>query len=126
MISIELKVKLHRAFKQLVKVCNLRVIFKISSYMKISSTLKTKLSENVTAATAAMLMILVKPNDIIEREPRNILVFHHSQGNVSKITLKLQTYIIICFFVRQVSVLKNFHFLLKAHVISNLRFRKVF
>ena len=34
--------------------------------------------------TAAMLNTSVKPNDIIERELRNILVFHHSQGNMSK------------------------------------------
>ena len=27
-----------------------------------------------------MLNTLVKPNDIIEREPRNILESHHSQG----------------------------------------------
>ena len=33
-----------------------------------------------------MLNTLVKPNDIIEREPRNILVFYHSQGNALKIT----------------------------------------
>ena len=34
MISTELKVKLHRTFKQLLPACNLRVIFKISSRMK--------------------------------------------------------------------------------------------
>ena len=34
---------------------------------------------------------LVKPNGIIEHESRNILVSHPSQGNVLKITLKLQT-----------------------------------
>ena len=73
-----------------------------------------------------MLNTLVKPNDIIEREPRNILVSHHSQGNVLKITLKLQPYMITCFFVRQLFVLKIFQFLLKVHAISNLRFKKVF
>ena len=45
-----------------------------------------------------MLNTLVK-SDIIEREPRNILVFHHSQGKLSKITLKLQPCMIICFFL---------------------------
>ena len=34
MTSTELKVKLHRTFKQLLPVCSLRVIFKISSRMK--------------------------------------------------------------------------------------------
>ena len=40
-----------------------------------------------------MLNTLVKPNDVIECTPRNILVSHHSQGNVLKI-LKLQAYMI--------------------------------
>ena len=56
---------------------------------------------------------LVKPNSIIEQQPRNMLVSRHSQGNVSKITFKLQPYMIICFFVRQLFVLKIFQFLLK-------------
>ena len=79
----------------------------------------------ILSVTAAMLNTLVKPNDIIEREPRNILVSHHSQGNVLKITLKLQPYMITCFFVKQLFVLKIFQFLLIVHAISNLRFKKV-
>ena len=43
-----------------------------------------------------MLKTLVKPNNIIEREPQNILVFQQRQGNMPKITLKLQWYMIIC------------------------------
>ena len=58
-----------------------------------------------------MLNTLVKPNDIIEHEPRNILVSHHSQGNILKITLKLQPYMITCFFVRQLFVPKIFQFM---------------
>ena len=77
------------------------------------------------SVTAAILNILVKPNKITEREEQNILAFLHSQGNMSKITLNLLPYMIICFFVRQLLVLKIFQFLLKVHVISNLRFRKV-
>ena len=69
---------------------------------------------------------LVKPNDIIERKSRNILVSHHPQGNVLKITLKLQPYMIPCLFVRQLFVLKIFQFLLKVHAIVDLRFKKVF
>ena len=42
----------------------------------------------------------VKLNDIIEREPWNILASYHSQGNVLKITLKLQPYMITCVFVK--------------------------
>ena len=47
----------------------------------------------ILCVTAAMINTLVKPNNIIEREP--------PQENVSKITLSLQPYIITCFFVRQ-------------------------
>ena len=43
-----------------------------------------------------MLNTLVKPNDIIEREPWNILVCHQSQGNVLKITLKLHDHMLFC------------------------------
>ena len=75
---------------------------------------------------AAMLNTLVKPKDIIKREPRNLLVSHHSQGNVLKITPKLQSYMITCFFVRQLFVLKIFQFLQKVHATSNLKFKKVF
>ena len=85
MISTELKVKLRKTFKQLLPACELRVIFKVS------------LSENcvfnyyiILSVTAAMLNTSIKPNDITESEPQIILVSHHSQGNVLKITLKLQ------------------------------------
>ena len=43
-----------------------------------------------------MLYTIAKPNDIIECKYRIILVFLHSQGNVSKITPKLQPHGIIC------------------------------
>ena len=121
MISTELKVKLRKTFKQLLPACELRVIFKVS------------LSENcvfnyyiILSVTATMLNTSIKPNDIMERESRIVLVSHHSQGNVLKITLKFQPYMITCFLVRQLVVLKIFQFLLKVHSISNLRFRKVF
>ena len=85
MISTELKVKLRKTFKQLLPACELRVIFKVS------------LSENcvfnyyiILSVTAAMLNTSIKPNDITESEPQIIWVSHHSQGNVLKITLKLQ------------------------------------
>ena len=79
----------------------------------------------ILSVTAAMLNALVKPNDIIEHEPWNLLVSHHSQGNVLKITLKLQPYMITWFFVKQLFVLKIFQFLLIVHAVSNLRFKKV-
>ena len=45
-----------------------------------------------------MLNTVVKPNDMIESEPRNILL--HSHQNVSKITGNSQPYVIICLFTR--------------------------
>ena len=136
MISTELKVKLHKTFKQLLPACDLRVIFKVSLRMKNYFSFKGKIRRElrsllvynfiILSVTAIMLTTLVKPKDIIERKPRNILVSHHSQGNVLKITLKLQPYMITSFFVRQLLVLKIFQFLLKVHAISNLKFKKVF
>ena len=133
MILTELKVKLQKTFKQLLPACDLRLIFKISLHMnnyfnfkdKTNLELPSLLVYNFKCNRAAKLNTLVKPN-IIEREPWNILVSHHSQGNVSKITLKLQLYMIISVFVRPLFVLKIFQFLLKNHVTPNLRFRKVF
>ena len=58
-----------------------------------------------------MLNTLVKPNDVIEREPQNILVSHHSQGNALKITLKLQPYMITCFFCKTVVCPEDFSIL---------------
>ena len=43
---------------------------------------------------------LVKPNNIVECEPQNTLVSHHSLGNVLKITLNLQPYMATCFFCK--------------------------
>ena len=44
---------------------------------------------------AAMLSTLVIPNDIIDRNPWSILVFLHSQGQLTKVPLKLQLHWII-------------------------------
>ena len=136
MISTELKVTLHKTFKQLLPACDLRVIFKVSLRMKNYFSFKDKIRRElrsllvynfiILSVTAIMLTTLVKAKDIIESEPRNILVSHHSQGNVLKITLKFQPYMITSFFVRQLLVLKIFQFLLKVHAISNLKFKKVF
>ena len=55
-----------------------------------------------------MLNALVKPSDIIEREPWDILMFLHSQDNVSKISLKLQLYMITCFYCKTVVCPEDF------------------
>ena len=46
MISTELKVNLHKTFKQLLPAYDLRVTFKFPNTSRIISILKTKLSEN--------------------------------------------------------------------------------
>ena len=43
MIPNELKVKLHKTFKQLLPACDLRVIFKVSLGMKINFNFKDKI-----------------------------------------------------------------------------------
>ena len=43
MISTELKVKLHKTFKQLLPACDLRVIFKVSLHMKNYYNFKDKI-----------------------------------------------------------------------------------
>ena len=131
-ISTELKFKLHKIFKQLLLVCDLRVIFKILNTWRIISTSETKLSDNYVFLlvynfryNSCNAEYLGKTKRHAEREPWNILEFPHSQWNVSKITIKLQLYLIICFFVRQLFLLKIFQFLLIVHVIANLRFMKI-
>ena len=130
MISTKLKVKLHKTFKQLAPACDLKVIFEVSSRMKNYFNFKGKIKRELRyllvynfKCNNCNAEYIVKPNGIIEHESRNILVSHPSQGNVLKITLKLQP---TCLFVRQLFVLKIFQFLLKVHTISNLRFKKVF
>ena len=47
MISTELKVKLHKTFKQLLPACDLRVIFKVSLHMKNYFNLKDKIKQEL-------------------------------------------------------------------------------
>ena len=93
MISTELKVKLHKTFKQLLPACDLRVIWKTASCMKSYFNFKDKIKRELCyiniSVTAAMLETLVKPNNTRECEPPNIWVFVHSQENVSKVTFRL-------------------------------------
>ena len=93
--------KFHQ-FKQL-----LSVIFKIFSLMKNYFNFKDKINRELCSLLVNNFKCnncngeyIGKPNDIIERKLRNKLVFLHSQGNVSEITLKLQPHVIICLFVR--------------------------
>ena len=132
MISTELKVKLHKAFKQLLPACDLRVIFKVSLRMKNYFNFKDKIKRELRSllvynfkCNSCNAEYIGKTKRHYKREPRNILVSHHSQGNMLKITLKLQPYMITCFFVKQLFVLKIFQFLLIVHAISSLRFKKV-
>ena len=103
-ISTEYKVKLHETFKQLLPVCDLKVIFKISLRMKNYFNFKDKTKQELRSlliynlsVTAAMLNKSVKPNGIIEHEPRNMLVLLQSQESISVIDIKLELYMIVCF-----------------------------
>ena len=49
MISTELKVKLHKTFKQLLPTCNLRVIFKASLHMKNYFNFKDKIKRELNS-----------------------------------------------------------------------------
>ena len=130
MISTKLKVKLHKTFKQLAPACDLKVIFEVSSRMKNYFNFKGKIKRELRS----LLVYNFKCNNC-NAEYIGKTKWHYrarisehigvspSQGNVLKITLKLQP---TCLFVRQLFVLKIFQFLLKVHTISNLRFKKVF
>ena len=72
MISTERKVKWHKTFKQLVPACDLRVILNVFLLMKNYFNFKGKI--------------------------KGELMSHHSQGNVLRTTLKLQSRMITCFF----------------------------
>ena len=131
MISTKLKVKFSKTFKQLLPACDLRVILKVSLRMKNYINFKDKIKRELRS----LLVYNFKCNscnaEYIGKTERHyrIRTLEHigvSQGNVLKITLKLQPYMIRCFFVRQLFVLKTFQFLLIVHAISNLRFKKVF
>ena len=100
--STRLKIKLHKTLKQLLPTYGLRVILKISSRMKNNFNFKDKLKQELRSLSiynlsviAAMLSTLVIPNDIIDRNPWSILVFLHSQGQLTKVPLKLQLHWII-------------------------------
>ena len=113
-------------FKQLLPASNLRLIFKIFCRYEELSQLKVKNKRQLYYLLLLfifiyfpMLNILVKPNDITKRKAQNMLVFYHSQWNMSKITLNLPPYMIICFFVGLLLVLKILQALLS---FCNLKF----
>ena len=133
MISTELKVKLHKTFKQLLPACDLRVIFKVSLRMKNYFNFKDKIKQELRS----LLVYNFKCNSCnaeyigkTKRHYRTRTSEHIGvspfTGNILKITLKLRPDMITCFFVRQLFALKIFQFLLKVHAISNLKFKKVF
>ena len=133
MISTELKVKLNKTFKQLLPACDLRVIFKASLRMKNYFNFKDKIKRELRS----LLVYNFKCNswnaEYIGKTKRHYRTRTSKHTGVSpliwkcvKKTLKLQPYMITCFFVRQLFVPKIFHFLLIVRAISNLRFKKVF
>ena len=130
MISTELKVKLHKTFKQLLPACDLRVMFNISLRMENLFNFKDKtkrklfslLVYNLTCNSCNAQYIGKTKQHYRTRTAEHIGVSPlTSLGNMSTITPKLQPYMIMYIFVRQFFVLKIFQFLLKVHVISKIQ-----
>ena len=89
MISTEMKVKLHRTFKQLLLACELRVILKISSHMKIYFNFKDKIKRELRSllvfnfkCNSCNGKYIGKITNIVESEPGKILAFHPSLGEM--------------------------------------------
>ena len=129
MISTELKVKLHKTFKQLLPACDLRVIFKVSLRMKNYFNFKDKIKRELRS----LLVCNFKCNSCnaecigkTERHYRTRTLEHsgvsHSQGNVLKITQTsaVHDHMLFC---KTVVCPEDFSVLANS---SNLRFKKVF
>ena len=133
MISTELKVKLHKTFKQLLPACDLRVIFKVSLRMKNYFNFKDKIKRELRS----LLVYNFKCNscnaEYIGKTKRHYRTRTSEHIGVSPLTGKclknnsktspVHDHML---FVRQLFALKIFQFLLKVHAISNLKFKKVF
>ena len=90
MISTEIKIKLHKTFKQLLPACDMRVIFKVSlcirNYLNFKDKIKQELRSLfiILSVIAAMLNTLVNQTTLNANLATYWLVSHHSQGNVLK------------------------------------------
>ena len=130
MITTELKVKLHRITTQLLK---LRVIFKISSRMKNYFNFKDKIKWELRPLLVNNFKCDSCNAEYIGTTKRHCRTRTSEHIDVSPLTRKCvknnsQTSAVRdhMLYARQFFVLKIFQFLLKVHVISNLRFKKVF
>ena len=97
---------------------------KFSYAWKIISTSKDKIKRELLSLLAYKFKCNSCNAEYIGKTKRHSRTRTSEHIGVSP--LKLQPCIIICFFVGQLLVLKIFQFWLKVHVISSLRFRKVF
>ena len=121
MISTERKVKLHETFKQLLPVCDLRVIFKVSLRMKNYFNFKDKIKRDLRP----LLVYNFKCNscnaEYIGKTKRHYRTRTSEHIGVSpltgkwvKITLKLQPYMITSFFCKTVVCPEDFSILAKS------------
>ena len=130
-ISTALKVKLPKTFKQLFPACDLRVIFKVSLRMNNYFNFKEKIKRELRSLVVYKFKCNTCNVEFIGKTKRHYRTRTSEHIGVSPLTgkyvkNKLQPYMITCFFVKQLFVLKIFQFLLIVHAISNLRFKKVF
>ena len=132
MISTELKVKLHKIFKQLLPASDLRVIYKVSLHMKNHFNFKDKIKRELRS----LLVYNFKCNscnaEYIGKTKRHYRTRTSEHIGVSPLTRKcvknnsqVSAVHDHMLFLRQLFVLKIFQFLLIVHAIANLRFKKV-
>ena len=104
MILTELKVKLHKTFKQLLPASDLRVIFKFSLRMKNYFNFKDKAKRELRSllvhnfkCNSCNPEYIGKAKQHYRTRTSDHIGISPLAGNVSKISLKLQPYMIICF-----------------------------
>ena len=132
MISTELKVKLHKTFKQLLPACDLRVIFKVSLRMKNYFNFKDKIKRELRSllvynfkCNSCNAEYIGKNKGHYRTRTSEYIGVSPLTGKCVKNSSQTSAVHITCFFVRQLFVLKTFQFLLIVHAISSLRFKKV-
>ena len=133
MISTELKVKLRKTFKQLLPAYYLRVIFKTSLHMKNYFNLKDKTKRELCSLKVYNFKCNSYNTEYIGKTKQHYRTQISEHVGVLPLTGKcvknnsqtsaVHDHMLFC---KQLFVLKIFQFLLKVHVIPNLRFRKVF
>ena len=92
MTSTELKVKLHRTFKQLLPLCSLRVIFKISSRMKNYFKGKIKRELHLYSFLVSHEALIILQRTAKRAHPKKILPVYLKQQVGNKYIIFVQKY----------------------------------